>query len=145
MNTDEISDHDEPYAIFNIKKERFQKRYKYVRDEKGLDMSKYILDFKQLPTSLVYAFDDPDDKVKILNKLVSQCITEHAPTKRTKFTRPPAPWLKDPEISNAKNTLDNYERNQEIVITQTKIFERTIKLQETITKKQSERKKPLSC
>ena len=34
ISTDEISDHNEPYAIFNIKKERFQKRYKYVRDEK---------------------------------------------------------------------------------------------------------------
>ena len=27
ISTDEISDNDEPYAIFNIKKERFQKRY----------------------------------------------------------------------------------------------------------------------
>ena len=93
ISTDEISDHDEPYAVFNIKKERFQKRYKYVRDEKNLDMNKYILDFKQLPTSLVYAFDEPDDKNSVLNKLVNQCISEHAPIKRTKFTRPPAPWL----------------------------------------------------
>ena len=42
ISTDEISDHDEPYAIFNIQKERFQKEYKYVRDEKNLDMNKYI-------------------------------------------------------------------------------------------------------
>ena len=40
-------------------------------------------------------------------KLVNQCISEHAPTKRTKFTRPPAPWLKGPEIFKAKNVLDN--------------------------------------
>ena len=46
ISTDEISDHDEPYAMFSIKKERFQKRCKYVRDEKNLDMNKYILDFK---------------------------------------------------------------------------------------------------
>ena len=70
-------------------------------------MNKYILDFKQLPTSLVYAFDEPDDKISVLNKLVNQCISEHAPIKRTKFTRPPAPWLKDPEISKSKNVLDN--------------------------------------
>ena len=37
---------DEPYATFNTKKEHFQKRYKYVRDEKNLDMNKYILNFK---------------------------------------------------------------------------------------------------
>ena len=91
ISTDENSDHDEPYAIFNIKEECFQKRYKYVRDEKNLDMNKHILDFKQLPTRLVYAFDDPDDKISVLNKLVNHCVFEHAPIKRTKFTRPPVP------------------------------------------------------
>ena len=95
ISTDEISDHDEPYAIFNIKKERFQKRYKYVRDQKNLDMNKHILALKQLPTSLVYAFDEPDDKTSVLNKLVNQCISEHAPIKRTNFTRSPAPWLQN--------------------------------------------------
>ena len=83
ISSDEISDHDEPYAIFNIKKERFQKRYKYVRDQKSLDINKYILDFKQPPTSLVYAFDEPDDKISVLSKLVNQCISEHASIKRT--------------------------------------------------------------
>ena len=107
ISTDEISDHDEPYAIFSIKKERFQKRYKYVRDEKNLDMIKYRLDFKQLATSLVYVFDEPDGKISVLNKLMNQCISEHAPIKRTKFTRLPAPWMKDPEISKSKHGLDN--------------------------------------
>ena len=65
-------------------------------------MNKYILALKQLPTSLVYAFDEPDDKISVLNKLVNQCISEHAPIKRTNFTRSPAPWLKDPE-----NVLDS--------------------------------------
>ena len=41
-------------------------------------MSKFISDFKQLPTSLVYAFDEPDDKISV-RKLVNQCISEHAP------------------------------------------------------------------
>ena len=70
-------------------------------------MNKYILDFKQLPTSLVYAFDEPDDRISVLNKLGNQCISEHGPIKPTKFTRPPAPWLKDPEVFKAKNVLDN--------------------------------------
>ena len=34
ISTDEISDHDNPYVIFSIKKERFQKRYTYVRVRK---------------------------------------------------------------------------------------------------------------
>ena len=45
ISTDKISDHDEPYAICNIKKECFQKQYKYVRDQKNLNINKYILDF----------------------------------------------------------------------------------------------------
>ena len=52
-------------------------------------MSKDILDFRQLPTSLVYAFDKPDDKIWVLNKLVNQRISEYTPMKQTKFTRPP--------------------------------------------------------
>ena len=44
--TDEISDHDCPYLTFNINKERFQPRYKYIRTEKKLNMNNYISDFK---------------------------------------------------------------------------------------------------
>ena len=62
-----------------------------MRDEKNLDMIKYILDFKQLPTSLLYAFDELDDKFLFLNKLINQYIYiyiyEHAPIKRKKFTQ----------------------------------------------------------
>ena len=44
-------------------------------------MNKYKMDFKQLPTSLAYAFDELDDKISVLNKLVNQCISEQAPIK----------------------------------------------------------------
>ena len=114
ISTDEISDHDEAYAIFSIKKERFQKRYKYVRDEKNLDMNKYMLDFKQLATSLVYAFDEPDDKISVLNKLLNQCISEHIPMTRVKFTRHPAPWMKIRKYLRLKTSLLIYESNHVI-------------------------------
>ena len=65
------------------------------------------MDFKQLPTSLVYAFDDPDDRISVLNKLVHQCISGHTPTKRRKYTRPSGSWLKDLEISQVENVRDN--------------------------------------
>ena len=44
------------YSIF--KKNAFKNDTNIYKDEKNLDMSKYILDFKQLPTSVVYAFDE---------------------------------------------------------------------------------------
>ena len=86
-----VSDHDAPFVVLNIKKQKFQPRYKFVRDLK---------DFSQLPLSTVYSFDDQDDQVETLNKLITDCLSHHAPIKRTKFTRPPAPWMKRLDIVN---------------------------------------------
>ena len=54
--TDEISDHDTPFVILNIKKERYEPRYKYIRDERKVDMNQYVNDLSKLPVSLVYGF-----------------------------------------------------------------------------------------
>ena len=105
--TDEISDHDCSYTIFNITKERFELRYKYIRIEENLNVNNYISDFKLLPTNLVYAFDELDDQIDVLNNLINQNTSDHAPTKKVKFTRPPVPRMKDPEIVIAKNNLEN--------------------------------------
>ena len=75
--------------------------------EKNLNMNNSISDFKKLPTNFVYAFDEPDDKIDVLNNLVNRYISDRAPTKKVKLTRPPAPWMKDPEIIVAKNHLEN--------------------------------------
>ena len=109
-------------------------------------MSKYTSDFKQLPTSLVYAFDEPDDKISVLNKLVNQYLSEHAPMKQTKFTRPLAPWMKDQEISSAKNFLDNLRTKSRGLNHSDQTAPRTTKVQEIARKKkQLHGKKLLSC
>ena len=36
LHTDEISDHDMPYANLNVKKEWYEQRYKYIRSEKDV-------------------------------------------------------------------------------------------------------------
>ena len=79
-------------------------------------MNDNILGFKQLPTSLVYAFDEPDDKISVLNKLVNQFISEHAPIKRAKFTRRPAPWWKIQKSLRLKMSLIIYKPNHMIWI-----------------------------
>lgn len=88
---DEITDHDAPYVVVNIKKQRFEPRYKYIRIEKNLDINNFKQDFARLPFSLVYAVDDPEEQLEIFNQLILSCINEHAPLKRIRFTRPPAP------------------------------------------------------
>ena len=83
LMTDEISDYDTPYGIFNIKKERYEPRYKYIRNEKDLSMNDYFADFKLLPTSLVFGFDDPNDQIAMLNKLITDCTADDAPIKKS--------------------------------------------------------------
>ena len=95
--TDVISDHDCPNTIFNIKKERFEPRYKYIRIEKNLNMNNYISDFKKLRTNLVYAFDEPDDQIDVLNNLINQRIPIMLQPKK--------------EIYSSTNTVDKGPRN----------------------------------
>ena len=85
LHTEEISDHDAPYVIFNIKKEKHQPCYKFIYNEKTLDMNGYTSDFQQLPLNLVYSFDDPEDQVLVFNKSVVDCINTHAPLRKVKW------------------------------------------------------------
>ena len=71
LNTEEISDRDTPYVIFNIKKEKYEPSYKFIRNEKSLVMENYVTVFQQLPLIFVYSFDDPDGQVAMLNKLIT--------------------------------------------------------------------------
>ena len=75
LNNEEISNHDTPYVIFNIKKEKYEPSYKFIRNEKSLVMENYVTDFQQLPLNLIYSFDDPDDQVATLNKLITYVLT----------------------------------------------------------------------
>ena len=65
--------------------------YKYIRSEKDISINWYVSDFRELPLNLVYAFDDPDDQVTILNKLILDCIEKNAPIKRIRLAQPVAP------------------------------------------------------
>ena len=79
--TDEISDHDTPFVTLNIKKERYKPRYKYIRDERKVDMNQYVNDFSKLPLSLVYGFEVPEGQILNLNKLFIDSLERHAPTR----------------------------------------------------------------
>ena len=96
--TDEISDHDMPFVILNIKSLKFQPHYMMICGFTNFELENYIKDFERLPLSLVYVSDDPDDQVSFLNNLILQCINKHAPLKRTKITHLPAPWMKSVSI-----------------------------------------------
>ena len=66
---------------------------------KNFELKKYVQNFKVLPISLIYSFDDPNDQLDTLNKLILKRINEHAPLMKSKFRGPTAPWMKDFEIN----------------------------------------------
>ena len=103
-----ISDHDAPYIIANMPVNKFQTKYKYKRNLKNFELKKYVQDFKTLPKSLVYSFDNPNDQLDTLDKLILNEINEHAPLTRTKFMRPTAPWIKDFEIKKLEKEKDHW-------------------------------------
>ena len=108
---DEISDHDAPFCIFKASKMKYESRYKFVRDERRLNMENYISDFQSLPLSIVYAFDTASDKISVLNSMITDCIQKHAPIRKVKITRPPSPWMKDLNISKLQRTRNEARIN----------------------------------
>lgn len=92
---DEISDHDAPYILADIKKPKFEPRHKYMRIEKNFNKDAFVYDVNMLPLNLVYSLDTPAEKLDIFNHLLTSCLDAHAPLKKCKITRPPAPWLKN--------------------------------------------------
>ena len=71
---------------------------------------------------IIYAIEDPDEKLDIFNKLVGDCIERHAPLKRTKITRPPAPWLHDDNIRDLQKQRDSL-RHQAHTLNTTNVWQ----------------------
>ena len=69
-------------------------------------MNQYVNNFSTPPLSLVYGFKNPEDQTSYLNKLFSDCLESHAPTRRVKLTRPITPWMKDPTIVSDRRKLE---------------------------------------
>ena len=57
---------------------------------------------------MVYSFEDPNDQLDTLNKLILNAINEQVPLMRTNFMRPLAPWMKDFEISKLQREKDHW-------------------------------------
>ena len=109
-----VSDHGAPYVIIKIPTTSFQTRYKYIRNMKNFSIKEYYADFSTLPFSTVYGFDNPDNQLAMLNKLILDCIDRHASLKRTKFTRPLAAWMKQLDIIELQKQRDKYTKQRKL-------------------------------
>ena len=75
---------------------------------KNFNTKEYYKDFSALLFSTVYSFGNPDNQLAMPNKLILDCIDHHAPLKRTKFTRLPAPWMKQLDIIELQKECNKY-------------------------------------
>ena len=105
-----VSDHDAPYACVNARITRNTPRHILTRNEKRFSETAFTDNFAALPFEIVYAFDDPNDKIATFDHLVTECLNRHAPQKRTKVTRPLVPWLNYPSIRSPQVNLANQRR-----------------------------------
>ena len=65
-----VSDHDAPYIIVNLPENKNEIRYKFIQNLKHFDLENYINDFKTLPFVTVYSFNETDNQLNTLNKLI---------------------------------------------------------------------------
>ncbi|MEO0684074.1 MAG: hypothetical protein AAFY76_03245, partial [Cyanobacteria bacterium J06649_11] len=65
---------------------------------------------EQLPFTTVYVMDTPEEKLAIFNDLFISCLEKHCPLKIKKLTRPPAPWLKDLNITTKLHERNNLRK-----------------------------------
>ena len=66
--------------------------------EKNFDAIAFKSDVEKLPFTTVYAMETPEDKLDIFN-FFSPVSINMLPLVKRKITRPPAPWLKDIDIT----------------------------------------------
>ena len=106
-----ISDHEGIFACVNVRVIRYQPRYKWIRLEKELIAEEFVKDCANLPLNVVYGLDSPDDMVQGFNTLFGECIDRHAPLKRIKVTRPPAPWMNSDEVRKLQAERDKLRQD----------------------------------
>ena len=63
-----ISDNDAPYICVNVGVQRLVPRFKMIRNERYFNKDAFIKDFDELLLSTVFAFNEPDAQIDILNK-----------------------------------------------------------------------------
>ena len=68
------SDYEPSYITAKILTNKYQARYKFIKNMKNFDLQKFNDDFKQLSFSVVHSFDNADDQLDTLNKIILECI-----------------------------------------------------------------------
>lgn len=90
-----FSHHDLLYASYKLKPPKFKPPTVFMRHFKNIDMDAMGRDISNIDWSPLLNAQSIDVKVDIFNKEVLRVFDDHAPLRRTKIKRPPAPWITD--------------------------------------------------
>ena len=104
-----ISDHDLPYVVLRIKKERRKLTYMTGRSFKGYAADRFYKDMSEVPWSLLDIFDDAEDKLYAFNFLFNDILDKHAPIKMMKIRGRPNPYVTE-EIRELMRIRDNWKK-----------------------------------
>ena len=105
-----VSDHDAPFACTNVRVNRYQPRYKYIRNMKTFDEQEFISDLDTLPLNIVSSSDDLEEQLEYFNSMFKECLERHAPLRRVRVTRPPAPWMDDNQIPSLQQLRNKFRK-----------------------------------
>ena len=61
-----ISDHNGPHTFLNVRLKKYEPYLEYIRDERKFNEEIFLKDLEQVPFSLVYGVDDPNEKLECL-------------------------------------------------------------------------------
>ena len=105
-----VSDHDAPFACTNVRVNRYQPRYKYIRNMKTFDEQEFISDLDTLPLNIVSSSDDLEEQLEYFNSMFKECLERHAPLRRVRVRRPPAPWMDDSQIPSLQQLRNKFRK-----------------------------------
>jgi hypothetical protein len=101
-----ISHHDLILFHYHIPKPKHQPKFILSRNLKQLNSPEYKSELQTQDWASVFTAEDIDSKLERFNSLLMSVINKHAPLRKFRVTRPPAPWLND-EIRASEKIRDN--------------------------------------
>lgn len=85
-----------------------QTKFKLIRNMNNFNAKENYADFSALPFPAINRFEDSDDQLAVLNRLILDCFYRNPPLKKTKFTRLPAPRMKEIDVIVLQNKDHKY-------------------------------------
>lgn len=109
VKSSEVSDHDLVFCMLNVEVPQIFPIFKFCRNLKNVDVNAFRVGLGELPLNGLYYMHNIDDKLMYLNNCIKETLEHHAPLRKVRFTRPPAPWL-TPNIKLLISLRDNAKK-----------------------------------